>query len=128
MTESTVSDRIGSGRYDRQALIVFRELGDRANQAVNIMNLGLTALYLSDLSQSRRDLDASLELSQANGDGALQTAGLACLSALALWQGDATRAVAQARTALGLALAAKDHIKEVYARLRLGHAELAWGT
>ena len=127
MTESTVSDRIGSGRYDRQALIVSRELGDRVNQAVNIMNLGLTGLYLDDLSQSRRDLDASLELSQANGDRALRAAGLACLSSLALWQGDAKRAAAQARTALGLALAAKDHIKEVCARLRLGHAERALG-
>ena len=127
VAKSMVNDRIGAVSYDQQALIVFREMGDRVNEAVSLMNIGLHRLYLGELLSAQRDLEASVQLAQVNGDRALEAGGRACLSALALWQGHATRAADHARTAITLALAAKEPIREVYARLRLGHAELALG-
>ena len=49
------------------------------------------------------------------------------LSTLALWQGDAARAHALARTALDIALAVEAHLWEALALVCVGNAELALG-
>ena len=49
------------------------------------------------------------------------------LSQLALWEGDATLALAHARSALNIVIAVQDQVKEAHALHSIGYAELALG-
>lgn len=118
---------MGSQDLDRQILLINREMGDRVNEAIGLYNQGEGGLKLGDLAQSRRDFDAALQMARAHGDRTLECVALAYLSALVLWQGDETRALALSRHALDLAVAAKAREFEAVAGLRLGAAELALG-
>ena len=123
----TQGDVVGGLDLARQSLQTFRETGDRVNEAITLSNLGEGWRKLGDLAQAQRELDAALRLLRANGDRTVEGAALGILSALALWQGDETRALALARSALDIAVAAQARDIEVIARLRLGDAELALG-
>ena len=120
-------DLLGPLDLDRQNLLIHRETGDRVGEAIGLMNQGDGWLKLGDLAQSRRNLDAGLQMARAHGDRQSECAALAGLSAVVLWQGDETRALALARQALDLAVAAKARDFEGVAELRLGAAELALG-
>ena len=112
---------------DRQYLLICRETGDRVNESIGLMNRGDNWLKLGDLTQSRRDLDAGLQMTRAHGDRSSECGALAGLSVVVLWQGDETRALALARQALDIAVASKARDFEVIAGLLLGAAELALG-
>jgi hypothetical protein len=120
-------DLVGLLDLTRQSLQAFRDAGDRVNDAIGLSNLGGGWLTLGDLAQARRELDAALQLLRANGDRVMEGAALGHLSTLALWQGDETRALALARQALDIAVAAQARDMEALAGLRLGDAELALG-
>ena len=120
-------DLVGSLDLDRQSLQALRDTGDRVNEAIVLSNLGGGWLNLGDLAQARRELDAALQLLRANGDRVIEGLTLASLSMLALRQGDETRALALARQALDIAVAAQAREMEAVAALRLGNAELALG-
>ncbi len=120
-------DLVGRQELQRQHLLIFREIGDRVAEAIGLYNEGEGWLKLGELAQARRDCDAALQMARANGDRTLESAVLTCFSAMALWQGDETRALALARQALDLAGATNARDFEVAARLRLGAAELALG-
>jgi tetratricopeptide (TPR) repeat protein len=110
-----------------QNLQACRDTGDRVNEAIALSNLGGSWMSLGDLVQARRDLDAALLLLRANGDRVVEGGALATLSTLALWQGDATRALALAQQGLDVATAAQARDMSMLAGLSLGNAELALG-
>ncbi len=120
-------DLVGEQDLNRQCLLINRETGNRVDEAVSLSNLGGGWLSLGDLAQARRDLDAALPLARANGDRVVEGAALGNLSTLALCQGDETRALALARQALEIAVAAQARDREMQARLALADAELALG-
>ena len=120
-------DLMGPLELDRQNLLIYREMGDRINEAIGLANQGEGWLKLGDFAQARRALDASLQMARANGDRTMESGALATLSVVALWQGEETRALAQGRQALDIAVASRARIFEVAAGLRLGAAELALG-
>ncbi len=111
----------------QQCLAIHRETGDRVSEAIALMNQGVGWMALGDLEQGRRDLDAALHMLRANGQRDMEGAALGELSRLALWQGDETRALSLARSALEIAEATKARVGEVKAMLRLGDAELSLG-
>ena len=120
-------DLVGLLELNRQSLQIHRETGDRVNEAISLGNQGGGWLALGDLVQARRDLDAALQLVRANGDRVVEGATLTNLSALALWQGQEARALALARQALEITVAAQARDRAVEAGLQLGDAELALG-
>jgi predicted ATPase/class 3 adenylate cyclase len=122
-----LGDLVGALEFDRQTLLINREIGDRVNEAIGRLNLGEGWMKLGDLPQARRDLDVALHMLRANGDRAIEGAALSNLSVLALWQGEETRALVLARSALEIALAAQAREEAVLAGVRWGDAELALG-
>ncbi len=112
---------------NRQCLQIDREAGDRKGEAFSLLNVGGGWLEVGDLAQARRDIDAGLQMMRAQGDRTMESAALGSLSALTLWQGDETRALALARQALDIAIAAQARDWEGITRLRLGDAEAALG-
>jgi ATP/maltotriose-dependent transcriptional regulator MalT len=118
---------VGPLETDRRNLLINRETGDRVSEAIGLMNQGEGRLKLGDLAQSRRDFDAGLQMARAHGDRTMESVALNGLSAVALWQGDETRALALARQALDLAVTTKARDWEGAAGVRLGAAELALG-
>jgi class 3 adenylate cyclase len=120
-------DLVGPLETDRRNLLINRETGDRVSEAIGLMNQGEGRLKLGDLAQSRRDFDAGLQMARAHGDRTMESVALNGLSAVALWQGDETRALALARQALDLAVTTKARDWEGAAGVRLGAAELALG-
>ena len=121
------TDGVGYLDLDRQSLQIHRETGDRVNEAIGLANQGEGWLKLGGLAQARRELDAALQMLRANGDRVIEGLALTNLSALALWQGDETRALALARQALDIEVLAQARDNAVLAGLRLGAAELALG-
>jgi len=120
-------DLLGPLALDRENAQIHRELGDRVSEAVGLANQGEGWRKLGDLAQSRRDFDTVLAMSRAHGDRSSECVALTGLSAVALWQGDETRALALARQALDLAVATRLREFEGVAWMRLGAAELAFG-
>lgn len=118
-----------AGRLDlnRQSLQIAREAGDRVGEAFGLLNFGGGWLDVGDLAQARRDIDAGRQMMRAQGDKTMEGAAHVSLSTLALWQGDVTRALALARQALDIFVAAQARDWEGIARLRLGDAEEALG-
>ena len=112
---------------DRQNLPINREIADRLSESIGLMNQGDGWLTLGDLAQSRRDVDAALQMTGAHDDRPGECVASIGLSAVVLWQGNETRALALARQALDIAVASKARDLEGVAGLRLGAAELALG-
>jgi tetratricopeptide (TPR) repeat protein len=127
MAADIQGDLVGLLELNRQSLHSFRESGDRINEAISLSNLGDCWTKLGGLAQARRELDAGLPLARANGDRVMEGSMLGTLSTLVLWQGDETRALALARQALDIVVAAQAPEDEVSARLCLGNAESALG-
>ena len=120
-------DLVGCLEPDFQSLQLFRALGDRVNEAIGLLNAGGGWLNLGDLAQARQQLDAGLHLVRANGDLAVEANALRTLAVLALWQGDETRALVLACSALAIAVAAQARDMQNLAELTLGDAEAALG-
>jgi class 3 adenylate cyclase/tetratricopeptide (TPR) repeat protein len=120
-------DDLGGLDFHQQSLLIFRETGQRVNEAIALMNLGGSWLILGQLPKARQHLDAALQLLRANGDRTMEGAALAMQSTLAHWRGEETQALALARQALEIAVAAQAREEEVSAGMALGAAELALG-
>ena len=120
-------DVVGSLELDRQSLQILSESGDRASEAIVRMNLGAGWTHLGHMANGQREMEAALQLMRANGDRVAEGVALGNLSALALWQGDAHRALALAQSALDLAVATQARDMETHAAIALGHALSAQG-
>ena len=112
----------------RQSLQGFRFVGDRVNEAVALANLGGGWKNLGELEQAGREMEAALQMLRSNGDRVSEGAMLGNLSSLALWQGNEVQALALARSALEIVVAANARDKEVTVGLQLGAAQLAFGS
>ena len=120
-------DLVGPLELDRQNVLLYREMGDRINESIGLTNQGEGWRKLGDLAQARRDFDAALQMARTHGDRQGECVVCTGLSAVALWQGDETRALALARQALEIAVEARQRDFEGVAWMRLGAAELALG-
>jgi predicted ATPase/class 3 adenylate cyclase len=118
-------DKVGSLDLDRQALSIHRDLGDRSGEALALANLGASWFHLGELESARRDMEAALRLSRANGDRSLECMCLINMSGLALCQGDDAQSLAFARSGLEMAVAANMGAWHLRALIRIGEAELA---
>ena len=110
---------------DRQCVLIERQLGNRRTEARMLCNVGLSLRELGELEQARRCLEESLQLMRSVGDRAAESSAIGALGVIALWQGDAQQALANAQAALAIAVAAQDRVTECYVLLQLGDAELA---
>jgi class 3 adenylate cyclase len=124
---SLQSDLIEVLDRNREALKIAREIGDRRSEAVELSNAGIIWTRLGDLTQGRRDLEAALQMLRAVGDRLTESNSLSHLSEVAYWHGEEMRALTLARSALDIAVSARSRDLEVWARINLGHAELALG-
>ena len=127
MATGRKGDQAGALVFFSQGLRIYRELGDRINEAISLLNEGGARLNLGHLARAKQDLEAALQLSRANGDRVSEGWTILSLSTLASWQGDDTRALALARSAMDIAVTAQGADQEVLAGLMLGNAELALG-
>jgi len=121
------NDDVGALLLDQQSLIAHRAAGDRRNEAIAQGNIGAGWLGLGELTRARVELEEGLRLLRINGEEALAVSPLCALSTLALWQGDDTHALVQARVAVETAVAAHARDQEAAALCRVGDAELALG-
>ncbi len=124
---SLQADVMATLELSRENLLIYSEMGDRRNEAVALANLGAAWLNLGQGARAQQYLDQALPLLRANGDRLVEGTTLSLLSELALWQNDAARALALARSALEIATSAQARDREVEALLRRGDAEAALG-
>jgi len=120
-------DVIGNLDLSRRNLLLNRAIGDRRKEAVDLSNLGVAWLELGDLEQAWRDSEAALAMLRTNGDRVIEGATLCNLSDIALMRGDAASALTLARSAIDVLVRTQARDRELDARLKLGHAELALG-
>jgi len=118
-------DVMGNLDLSRRDLLLNREIGDRRSEAIGLSNLGVAWLELGELEQAARDSEAALAMLRTNGDRVIEGATLCNLSDIALMRGDAASALALAQSALDVLGSTQARDRELDARLRLGHAELA---
>jgi class 3 adenylate cyclase len=121
-------DVVGALVAVQQWLDIARETGSQSNEAICRYRLGSRWLRLGDLARARQELDAALQQLLAAGDRTMEGAALGELSTLALWQGDGTRALSLARSAMDITVAAQARDFQILAELRLGAAELSLGA
>jgi tetratricopeptide (TPR) repeat protein len=124
---NSLGDSVAALEPAEQCLAINRELGDKANEAIALGNLGSLWLDLGDFAQAGRYLEESLRLVRSNGDRAIEAVTLRKLCSLALWQGEDARALTLARSAKGIAAAVEAREIEARSLLGLGSAELALG-
>jgi class 3 adenylate cyclase len=120
-------DVTGNLDLSRRNLVLTREIADPTAEAIGLSNLGVAWLELGDLEQAWRDSQAALVMLRTHGDRVIEGATLCNLSDIALMRGDAASALALARSALDVLVTTQARDRELDARHRLGHAELALG-
>jgi len=120
-------DWIGSLAALQQKVGIERELGNRRSASASLINLGSGWLELGMRIESRRHLEEGLEMARDVGDRATECYPLLRLSVLALHDGDAATALAQACSSLAIAAEIEDALLEANALCRVGDAELALG-
>lgn len=111
----------------QQALAAFRAVGDHRSEAIVRSNVGVGWTNLGAIDRARAELEEGLRLIRTNGDRAQECGPLRALSVLALWQGDAPRALALGEGAVDAAESAQSRDWLAIALFHLGNAELACG-
>ena len=122
------TDLVGGYTHDLRAMQLCRELGNRADEAVCLSNLGNTMLGFGDFEQARGHLDDALRLARAVGARFAEPHLLRHLAVCALQRGEPAQAQDLARQALALSIQIKDKGGEATSALCAAHAELALGN
>ena len=107
--------------------MIWRELGDRMTEAITLTNLAGGWFDLGATAEALKCTEEGLKLIRDAGDRAAECSPLIRLSTLALWAGDATKALEHARTALDVATTVQATDLETLAWCCIGNAELAQG-
>ena len=118
-------DQVTGLELDLQDLPIWRELGDRHGEIVALSNVGTDWLGFGRLEEARRHLEEALRMCRAIGARQLEPGALVDLAQLALWQGDAQRALEAATAAIEVTAAVQAREFEAGAWCRRGDAELA---
>ncbi len=120
-------DPVAGLHWDEQTLAVWRELGDRSQEAISVGNIGESWLELGESTRARRHLEEGAQLARACGNLIAHSAALGNLSALERRLGNGERAVALARLAIDAAVATSAPDFEAIALQQLGEAEHTLG-
>jgi ATP/maltotriose-dependent transcriptional regulator MalT len=121
------TDLVGGYTHDLRAMQLCRELGNRADEAVCLSNLGNTMLGFGDFDQARSHLDEALRLARAVGSHFIEPHVLRHLAVHALQCGEPARARELAQQAQALAVRMKDKSNETSSALCAAQAELTLG-
>ena len=105
---------------DREALALWRELGNAAEEGWALFHLGQAARLRGDYAAARVEFEASVAVSRAAGDGAAEATGLAHLGLLAYELDQDEEARTRAEDGLARATAVGWAHSAVMARLVLG--------
>jgi tetratricopeptide (TPR) repeat protein len=108
--------------YYLRAYALNHERGDRAQEGVNLVNLGFTAGMMGDFDSARAYHEQSLSIAREVGNRYQEVYTLINLSAVSGLQNDATVSLQYAREALELSGKTGDRSAEAWALLYLGHA------
>jgi len=111
----------------RQSLPIDRATGNRLGEAAALINLGDTAYRQGRHTEAQDWLDQALRVTRALGLRQLEAAALLNLAGVHHQRGDDTTARAHAEAACALADALANAEWGAFARLALGHAQLALG-
>jgi ATP/maltotriose-dependent transcriptional regulator MalT len=121
------TDLVGGYAHDLRAMQLCRELGNRADEAVCLSNLGNTLLGFGDFDQARNHLDEALHLARAVGTHFVEPHVLRHLALCALQCGEPARARELAQQAQTLSIRMKDKGGETSSVLCAAQAELTLG-
>ena len=121
------TDLVGGYTHDVQAMQLCRELGNRADEAVCLSNLGNTMLGFGDFDTARNHLDEALRLARAVGARFVEPHVLRHLGLLALQRGEPMQALELAQQSRALSVQMKDKSSEASSTLCTAQAELALG-
>jgi len=117
-----MGDLVASLRHDLTMLACCRQGGDRRSEAVALINVGVAYLRFGAHPEARLHLEASLRLNRELGNRVVEGGSLAGLSELALREGDAATALAQAQEALDILVVADSRLYQIDALHNLGNA------
>ena len=120
-------DPVAALAFNERTLTLYRDLGNRLNEAIAQTNIGTGWALLGALAQGQQALEAGLKLIRANGDRAMEALTLCTLAEVSWLQADNARALELAQTARAIALAVEAKDTEISALLNVGVAELALG-
>jgi predicted ATPase len=111
-------------QYYQQGYSIAKDIGDRANEAAILQNLGFAASMLGDFSAASLHFKQCLSIARETGNLYLEIYTLINSSALAGITGDAEKALLEARQAVELADKTSDKSGMAWANLYMGHAYL----
>ena len=120
-------DPVAGLHWDEQTLAVWRQLGDRSQEAISVCNIGESWLDLGDVSRARRHLEDGVRQARACGNQMLCGVALGNLSVLERRLGLGERAVALAGQAVEAAVSTSALGWHLLALQQLGDAEQAMG-
>ena len=120
-------DPVAGLHWDEQTLAVWRQLGDRSQEAISVGNIGESWLDLGEPTLARRYLEDGARLSLACGNLIARSAALGNLSVLERRLGNGEQAVALAGLAIAAAVAISAPDFEAIALQQLGDAQQTMG-
>lgn len=120
-------DPLAGLHWDEQTLAVWRQLGDRSQEAISVCNIGESWLELGEATLARRHLEDGVRQAHACGNRMLCGVALGNLSVLEGRLGNGERAVSLAAQAIKAAVATGALQWEMLARQQLGEAEQTMG-
>jgi tetratricopeptide (TPR) repeat protein len=121
-------DARGAAVGEREALQIFRQLGDRFGEAIGLLHLGQIAVYLSEDSQAQEQLEQCLAIARDIKNEEIEGECELVLGESAFERGD--RVLARRRFARSLTVCreAGDKRGEAYAQWWLGKTDLDDGN
>ena len=116
-----------SGRYGREALAVFEQIGDERGTSTALNELGVLASYEGDFTEAKRLLEESLVIKRRLGDDWMTANSIMNLGLVAGWGGDHAREYGLHEEALALFERSGERIGIAIANHNLAHAAMRLG-
>ena len=117
-------DAVGAAAGEREALQIFRQLGDRWGEALGLLHLGQIAVYLGDDAQARSHLEQCLAIAREIKNQEVEGECELVLGETAFETGDRTQACLRFKRSLTVCREAGDKRGEANALWWLGKADL----
>jgi tetratricopeptide (TPR) repeat protein len=120
-------DAIGAGESEREALQIFRQLGDRFGEAIGLQHLGQIGIYVANDEQARVHLDQCLAIARAIRHQEVEGECELMLGEIGFEAGDLEQACLRFKRSLTVCREAGDKRGEANALRWLGKADLERG-